>query len=88
MGDSVVWLYCQVNSISPALTVTWNKDSIPLGLDVPHIRMRRSSDATSTTFLLVVDTFTASDNGTYQCFAENGGDTAMGTSLTLTGMFL
>lgn len=83
---SVVWLYCQVNSIALTLTVTWTKDGVPLVQDVPHIRMRSSSSAAaSSTFLLVVDTFRGSDSGVYQCTAEDRGDTAIGTALTLTG---
>ena len=83
---SVVWLYCQVNSVSPTLTVTWNKDSAPVVLDIPHIRIRSSITAISSTFLLVVDNFQPSDSGLYQCTAQEGVDTAMGTPLTLTGM--
>ena len=83
MEGSVVLLYCEVNY--NASTVTWNKDNIPLVQDVPHIRMRNSTSDTSITFLLVVDNFWASDNGTYQCTAQNGTTTANGTALTLTG---
>ena len=82
---SVVWLYCEVNSTESTLTVTWNKDNILLVQDVPHIRIRNSTSDTSTTFLLVVDNFQASDNGTYQCTAQDKGATANGTALTLTG---
>ena len=82
----MVWLYCQVNSISPALTVTWTKDSVTLVPDVPHTYARPSfSDATSSTFALIINDFGVSDSGVYQCVAENEGNTAMGTSLTLTG---
>ena len=80
---SVVWVYCEVNS--KALTVTWNKDSVPLVHDPPHIRIRNSTSDTSITFLLVVDNFQASDNGKYQCTAQNGTTTTNGTVLTLTG---
>ena len=82
---SVIWLYCEVNSRASTFTVTWNKDNVPLVQDVPHIRIRNSTSDTSTTFLLVVDNFQASDNGTYQCTAQNGTTTANGTALTLTG---
>ena len=87
MEGSVVWLYCRVNSISPSLRVTWSKDSDPLVQDVPHVRMRRStSDAVSSTFFLIVDIFTSSDTGTYQCTAQQQGQTARGSSLILTGL--
>ena len=83
---SVVWLYCQVNSTASTLRVTWSKDGASLVQDVPHIRMRNSSDDTSTTLLLVLDNLQASDSGVYQCTAQDGGETAMGTALTLTGL--
>ena len=84
---SVIWLYCQVNSTSPTLTVTWTKDSVPVVLDVPHIRMRRSTSASSTILILIVDNFQSSDTGMYQCTAqEEGGSAVMGTSLMLTGI--
>ena len=85
---SVVWLYCQVNSTSPTLTVTWNKDSVPMILDVPHIRIRNENDTSDGKFIsvLIVDNFQTVDNGTYQCTAQEGVDAAMGTPLTLTGI--
>ena len=82
---SVIWLYCEVDSVSPSLRVTWNKDNIPLEQDVPHIRMRSLSTTSSSTFLLVVDNFQSSDDGTYQCTAEDGVMTGNGSTLTLTG---
>ena len=83
---SVIWLYCQVNSTSPTLTVTWTKDSVPVVLDVPHIRMRRSTSASSTILILIVDNFQSSDTGMYQCTAqEEQGSAVMGTSLMLIG---
>ena len=90
MEGSVIWLYCQVNSIAPTLTVTWTKDSVPLVQDAPHIRIRPSNTATSSTYtlLLVVDNFQGSDNGTYQCTAEDRGDTVTGTALTLRGSLM
>ena len=81
----MVWLYCEVNSTSPTLTVTWNKDSVALVQDVPHIRMRSSTSASVTTFLLVVDNFQVSDGGSYQCSVQDGTSTVMGEILTLTG---
>ena len=82
---SVIWLYCEVNSIAPTLTVTWNMNSVPLVQDVPHIRMRSSTSISSSTFLLVVDNFQAPDNGIYQCIAQNEKITITGLPLTLAG---
>ena len=82
---SVVWLYCQVNSKGVTVTGTWTKDNVSLVQDVPHIRTRTSRGNDDTTFLLVMDTFQGSDSGVYQCTAEEGGEMAMGTALTLTG---
>ena len=85
MEGSVIWLYCELNSVSPSLRVTWNKDNVPQAQDVPHIRMRSSNNTSSSTFLLVVDNFQSSDDGTYQCIAEDGVMTWNGSTLTLTG---
>ncbi len=84
---SVVWLYCEVNSTSPSLRVTWNKDSVPLVQDVPHVRIRTTTSTTTTTSILIVDNFqdSLSDGGVYQCIAEDQGTTGNGTALTLTG---
>ena len=82
---SVIWLYCDVDSVSSSLRVTWNKDNTSLTQDVPHIRMRSSSTTSSTTFLLLVDNFQSSDDGTYQCTAEDGVMTGNGSTLILTG---
>ena len=84
---SVVWLYCEVTSTSPSLRVTWNKDSVPLVQDVPHVRIRTTTSTTTTTSILIVDNFqdSLSDGGVYQCIAEDQGTTGNGTALTLTG---
>ena len=82
---SVIWLYCEVDSVSPSLRVTWNKDNVPLIQDVPHVRMRNSSTTSSSTFLLIVDNFQSPDGGTYQCSAEDGVMTGNGSTLILTG---
>ena len=84
---SVLWLYCEVDTVSGAVTATWNKDSEPLVQDVPHIHMETSSSDSSTIFLLMVDDFQTSDSGVYQCTAQEGAVTAMGTALTLTGNY-
>ncbi len=87
MEGSDIWLYCEVNSVDPTLTVKWMKDDIPLIQDIPHIRMRAVS---SSTFLLIVDNFQASDSGTYRCEAhiggeESGDNNTVGSPLTLRG---
>ena len=84
--NSVLFLYCQVNSTAPTLRVTWMKDGTPLIQDVPHIRLRNLlSGADTTTLLLVVDLLQVSDNGVYQCAAENEGRVAVGDTLILNG---
>ena len=84
---SVVWLYCEVDTVYSTVTATWNKDSEPLVQDVPHIHMETSSSDSSTTFLLMVDDFQTSDSGVYQCTTQEGAVTAMGTALNLTGNY-
>ena len=79
---SVVWLYCKINSNAPSLRVVWSKDGTPLIQDVPHIRLRSSIDADTSTLLLVLDVLHASDSGAYQCRA---GNTAVGETLALIG---
>ena len=84
MEGSVIRLYCEVNSSSSALSVTWNKDG-GLVQDVPHIILRTSNTSSSTTLLLVVDNVVSSDAGLYQCTAQDGQDTVTGTTLNITG---
>ena len=79
-----MWLYCEVNSISSTLSVTWNKDGGTLVQDVPHIRLRTSTSSTSTTLLLVIDNVVSSDTGIYQCTARNGQETANGIVFNMT----
>ena len=85
MEGSVIWFYCEVNSTSSALSVTWNKDGGQLVQDVPHIILRTSNTSSLTTLLLVLDNTGSSDAGLYQCTAQDGQDTATGTTLTITG---
>ena len=82
---SVIWLYCEASSASPTLTVTWNKDNTEIVEDVPRIFTRRSTSASSTTFLLGMDNLQVSDGGTYQCSVQDGADTVTGGIVTLTG---
>ena len=86
LEDSVVWLYCQINSNAPSLGVVWSKDNIPLIQDVPHIRLRNSKDANSSTLILILDDVGVPDSGVYQCRAQNNGATAVGESLVLRGI--
>ncbi len=81
---SVIWLYCEVNSISSTLSVTWNKDGGQLVQDVPHIRLR-TTNTSSTTLLLVIDNVVSSDAGTYQCTARDGQYYVSGDNFTMTG---
>jgi hypothetical protein len=83
---SVLFLYCHIYSAAPSLRVNWTKDNITLVQNLPHIRMRLSTDiANSTTLLLIVDFFMSRDNGVYQCTAEEPGRVYMGSTLELTG---
>ena len=82
---SVIWLYCEASSTSPTLTVTWNKDNTEIIEDVPRIFTRRSTSASSTTFLLGVDNLQVSDGGTYQCSVQDGADMVAGDMISLTG---
>ena len=84
---SVIWLYCEVNSISSTLSVTWNKDGGQLVQDVPHIRLRTTDTSSSTTLLLVIDNVVSSDAGVYQCTAREGQDYVSGDNFTMTGKY-
>jgi hypothetical protein len=82
----VLFFYCQINTTTPQGTITWTKDGVQLDQNVPHIRIRASTDSADfTTLLLVVDSFQSSDNGVYQCISTVE-DFANGSSLALTGM--
>ncbi len=74
---SVLWLYCEVNSISSTLSVTWNKNGGQLVQDVPHIRMR-TTNTSSTILLLVIDNVD-------QCTARDGQDYVSENNFTMTG---
>ena len=83
---SVVWLFCKVNSVSTTLSVSWKKDSECLVQDAPHIILRTSTTSSSTSLILVLDNVVSSDAGLYQCSAQDGYNTAIGTGLTITGI--
>ena len=85
---SVLWLYCEVNSTSTSLSVSWSKDGGSLVQDVPHIRLRTSTSSSSTTLLLVVDNVVSSDGGVYQCSAKNGLVISAGSSISLSGYYM
>ena len=85
---SVIWLDCEVNSISSTLSVTWNKDGGQLVQDVPHIFIRRSlmtNTSSTTTLMLTIDTVVSSDAGMYQCTAQDGQEIANGDIIPITG---
>lgn len=86
LPNSTLWLHCIVESVSSTLTLTWTKNSVPLVIDIIHIRTRKAESAAgSTTLTLIVDNFEAFDSGIYQCIAENEGEILYGTELNLTG---
>ena len=84
--NSIVLLYCIINSFSPNLTLTWTKDGFPLVPNIPHVRIRKyMSPNHEMTLLLVVDSFQEYDHGRYQCIAEDWGYMISGVSFNLTG---
>jgi len=86
--QSVIWLYCTVNSATATPSITWTKDGVTLVNDPPHIRIRSTSNDVemSTTSSLVVDNFgIADDDGSYVCQASDGTTTVSSSTLSLTG---
>ena len=81
------WFFCEVNMVSSALTLTWNKNGQVMIQDAPRIRLRssRSDASTTTTYLLVVESIEIADSGTYQCIAQERGSRVFGVTLRLTG---
>ena len=80
---SVIQLYC---SVEPATAiVSWTKDNVSVIIDVPHLRVRMSSNGTHNTSVLTLDNFSSGDNGIYQCHAMSGGVTMSGSTVSLTG---
>ena len=84
---SVIQLYCSVESTTSTLVFSWTKDSSPLVVDVPRLRERTCSEDTMTTSVLTFDSFQFSDNGTYQCLANDGRRSGNGTVITLNSEF-
>ena len=84
---SVIWLYCEANSLN--VTATWNKDNIEILEDEPRVFTKTYPDLDSTTFLLGMSDVQLSNTGTYQCFVHDELDIAIvpGEMLTLTGKF-
>ena len=83
---SVIQLYCSVNPVTA--TVSWTKDNVQVIIDVPHLRVRMSSNGTHNTSVLTLDNFSSGDNGMYQCHAMNGGVTESSSTVTLNGKFV
>ena len=80
---SVIQLYCSVEPDNA--TVSWAKDNVSVIIDVPHLRVRMSSDGTHNTSVLTLDNFRSGDNRMYQCHAMSGGVTESGSTVSLTG---
>ena len=79
----MIQLYC---SVEPATAiVSWTKDNVSVITDVPHLRVRMSSNGTQNTSVLTLDNFRSEDNGMYQCHAMSGGVTGSGHTVSLTG---
>ena len=83
MEGTVIQLYCLVESTTAKFTWTRNNSSVVI--DVPHLRVRTCNDSTTTKSVLTLDGFVASDNGVYQCVADDGHTTGNGALLTITG---
>ena len=85
---SVLWLYCEVNSTSPTLRVTWKKNDSAVVQDHPHLHIRSFITEDSSTFILILDYLLLTDSGTYHCTAEDGGSSVNGSELSLSGIII
>ena len=85
VSGSVIQLYCTADSVNATFQWTLNGDT--LLNDPPHIRIRSSSDSSTSTSSLIVDNFQEPDNGTYLCTADTMASTN-GTAVTLTGIYI
>ena len=83
---SVIVLHCRVHNTAITMNITWTRNGTPLVPDLSHIRMTKSrSNDNSTLLMLTVNSFESSDNGIYQCIAEDMENISMGAVLMLTG---
>ena len=82
----MIQLYCSVPS--PTATLTWTKDGSPVVFDIPHLRERTVNDSDTINSTLTMDNFVSSDNGMYQCLAEENVFNSSGGTLILNGIVL
>ena len=83
-AGSVIQLYCTASSITASFS--WTKNGRPVIIDIPHLRERTYTVATTTTSVLTVDNIQSSDNGTYQCLAVDGNNAEQGDTIELRGI--
>ena len=79
-----VWLFCEVDSVVPTLSLVWTKDNAVVMMDLPLIRMRNKTIGTRTLYWLILEEYSFFNVGTYSCFASDGSTTAQGGTVTLT----
>ena len=87
----VLQLHCTAESISTTTppTITWTKDSVEITDDLPHVRLRTSSDGGSavpiSSSVLTIDGFVSGDDGRYQCVGSDSSGSAAGEVAQLRG---
>lgn len=79
---SKLLLYCQANSVSESLVMTWMKDGKPLTTHSPSLHYREHKSEKISTLMLWADPPTS---GVYQCIARDSSVTARGISQHILG---